>query len=69
MLFRKGGEMMNYRNIFNKIFGFGNTDKANLTGAEFLDGYTMYSHLLVGCHIQIQPSEIVLIRLLDILEK
>ena len=31
---------MNYRNIFNKIFGFGNTDKANLTGAEFLDGYT-----------------------------
>ena len=32
--------MMNYRNIFNKIFGFGNTDKANLTGAEFLDGYT-----------------------------
>ena len=31
---------MNYRNIFNKIFGFGNTDKSNLTGAEFLDGYT-----------------------------
>lgn len=31
---------MNYRNIFNKIFGFGHKEKSNLTGAEFLDGYT-----------------------------
>ena len=36
----KGGETMNVRGLFNKIFGYFIDEPGSLQNAEFLDGYT-----------------------------